>query len=86
MSAPDLHGGKIREAAAALGLPASEILDFSANVNFLGPTPAVVEAARRAVCEIGWYPLDPRPGCAGPPRSSWTSARTRCCWATGPRS
>ncbi len=62
MSAPDLHGGKIREAAAALGLPASEILDFSANVNFLGPTPAVVEAARRAVCEIGWYPLDPPTG------------------------
>lgn len=59
MSAPDLHGGKIREAAAALGLPACEILDFSANINFLGPTPAVVEAARRAVSEMAWYPLDP---------------------------
>ena len=58
----DLHGGKIREAAAALGLDVAGLLDFSANVNFLGPTPAVVAAARRAVDEMAWYPLDPPVG------------------------
>jgi threonine-phosphate decarboxylase len=58
----DLHGGKIREAAAALGLDAAGLLDFSMNVNFLGPTPAVLAAARRAVDEMAWYPLDPPVG------------------------
>ncbi len=55
----DIHGGKLREAAAALGLEATAMLDFSANVNFLGPTPDVMAAARRAVDEMAWYPLDP---------------------------
>jgi threonine-phosphate decarboxylase len=55
----DVHGGRIREAAAALGRPVAEMLDFSANVNFLGPAPAVVGAARAAVDEMGWYPSDP---------------------------
>ncbi len=54
-----MHGGKIREAATALGIPGDELLDFSANVNFLGPSPRVMAAARRAVGEMGWYPLDP---------------------------
>jgi len=58
----DLHGGKIREAAAALGLDVAGLLDFSMNVNFLGPTPAVLAAARRGVDEIAWYPLDPPVG------------------------
>jgi threonine-phosphate decarboxylase len=59
MGGSDLHGGKVREASESLGIPGHELLDFSANINFLGPSPRVVEAARRAVDEIGWYPLDP---------------------------
>lgn len=55
----DLHGGKIREAAAGLGVEAREILDFSANINFLGPGTAVVAAAREAIDEMSWYPEDP---------------------------
>lgn len=55
----DAHGGKIREASALLGIPGGELLDFSANINFLGPSPQAVAAARRAVDEMGWYPLDP---------------------------
>jgi threonine-phosphate decarboxylase len=55
----DVHGGRIREAAAALGRPPAEMLDFSANVNFLGPAPSVVVAARAAVDEMAWYPSDP---------------------------
>jgi len=58
----DLHGGKIREAAAALGFDVAGLLDFSMNVNFLGPTPGVLAAARRAVDEMAWYPLDPPVG------------------------
>lgn len=56
---PDLHGGKIREAAAVQGVDPHEFLDYSANVNFLGPTPAVLAAARRAIDETAWYPVDP---------------------------
>ncbi|MHB0980030.1 MAG: hypothetical protein ACYC5Q_08190, partial [Thermoleophilia bacterium] len=53
---PDTHGGKIREASELLGIPGGELLDFSANINFLGPSPQAVAAARRAVDEMGWYP------------------------------
>lgn len=56
---PDLHGGKIREAAAAQGIDPCKFLEYSANVNFLGPTPAVAAAARRAIDEMAWYPVDP---------------------------
>lgn len=58
-SAADLHGGRIREASELLGIPGNELLDFSASINFLGPTPQVVAAARRAVDDMGWYPLEP---------------------------
>src|SRR5680860_1575687 len=44
---PDEHGGRVRERAAMLGKEPEELLDFSANVNFLGPTLPVVAAARR---------------------------------------
>ncbi len=33
----NIHGGNIREIAKAAGLPASDIIDFSANINPLGP-------------------------------------------------
>lgn len=55
----DRHGGKIREAAARLGAGPRELLDFSANVNFLGPTEAVLAAARGSLDEVAWYPCDP---------------------------
>src|SRR5680860_1283471 len=56
---PDEHGGRVRERAAFLGRKPEELLDFSANVNFLGPTLPVVAAARRAIDEMAWYPQDP---------------------------
>src|SRR5680860_366276 len=56
---PDEHGGRVRERAAMLGKEPEELLDFSANVNFLGPTLPVVAAARRAIDEMAWYPQDP---------------------------
>lgn len=56
---PDEHGGRVRKRAAMLGMEPEELLDFSANVNFLGPTLPVLAAARRAIDEMAWYPQDP---------------------------
>jgi threonine-phosphate decarboxylase len=55
----DFHGGKIREAAARLGRRPEEMLDFSANINFLGPGAEVTAAAHAALEEMAWYPADP---------------------------
>ena len=36
------HGGNLRQAAERYGISEEEILDFSANINPLGPPPAVL--------------------------------------------
>ena len=43
------HGGQLRQIAARFNLPASQLLDFSANINPEGPPPAVLPALRRAL-------------------------------------
>ncbi len=43
------HGGQLFALAAHLGLAASEILDFSANINPDGPPPGVLQALRQAL-------------------------------------
>jgi histidinol-phosphate aminotransferase len=48
------HGGLHSEELASLGLRASDIIDFSVNVNPYGPSPAVLAAARNA--PIDRYP------------------------------
>lgn len=50
------HGGNIWEASERYGFPTSRILDFSANINFLGPSPRVVETLRDALSDIVHYP------------------------------
>lgn len=55
MSCP-AHGGNLRWAAARYGLPPEKFLDFSANVNPLGPPRAAVRAARRALRAASAYP------------------------------
>ncbi|PSR21519.1 MAG: threonine-phosphate decarboxylase [Sulfobacillus acidophilus] len=50
------HGGQIHQAARALGLPVSQILDFSANINPLGPPPSVRRALVQALDDIRFYP------------------------------
>lgn len=50
------HGGNIFAAAAARNLPWQQILDFSASINPLGPSPAAREAILCAMDRIVHYP------------------------------
>lgn len=54
--AVDPHGGNLRALAARSGLPPSRILDFSANINPLGPVPALRAVLRNAFEDILHYP------------------------------
>jgi cobyric acid synthase CobQ/L-threonine-O-3-phosphate decarboxylase len=58
---PDLpaHGGNIRSMAAALGCAPEEILDFSANINPLGPPAWLRPVVARALAQASHYP-EPR--------------------------
>ncbi len=60
------HGGRAFELARRLGLAPGEILDFSANVNPLGPPPGLKRVLQRALAEIVNYP-EPH---AGPLRAA----------------
>lgn len=51
-----LHGGRLSAAAAANNLEPEEILDFSANINFLGPPPILISAIRENAGKIANYP------------------------------
>jgi threonine-phosphate decarboxylase len=51
-----VHGGNIYEAIKRYGLEGREILDFSSNVNPLGPSSAAQRAARKALALIDRYP------------------------------
>lgn len=50
------HGGNLEWASERYGLAAEEFIDFSSNVNPLGPPPRALEAARAAVNEAARYP------------------------------
>lgn len=50
------HGGDILGRARRLGIPAEELLDFSASINPLGTPPAVLQAAREALEQSHHYP------------------------------
>lgn len=51
-----IHGGRLFAIARERGWDWREILDFSASINPLGPSPAVFEAIRSAAGEIAHYP------------------------------
>ena len=44
-----LHGGELRQIADRFGIPVSELLDFSANINPEGPPPAVLSCLRTSL-------------------------------------
>ncbi|MEC9490433.1 MAG: histidinol-phosphate transaminase, partial [Halanaerobiales bacterium] len=50
------HGGKLIEAAQKNNLKQDQIIDFSANINFLGPPTLIKEAIRANVSKIDNYP------------------------------
>jgi adenosylcobyric acid synthase len=50
------HGGNLRLAAERSGLPPSRIVDFSANLNPLGPPPWLGEAVAAGLSAAGSYP------------------------------
>jgi threonine-phosphate decarboxylase len=51
-----IHGGNLRAAAAKYGLNPAEIIDFSANINPLGPSPQVEKAIVNAMPGMVHYP------------------------------
>ena len=51
-----VHGGNIREAIKRYGLEGRKVLDFSSNVNPLGPSAAARRAAKKALSLIDHYP------------------------------
>jgi threonine-phosphate decarboxylase len=50
------HGGNIYEAARRYGYAENKLLDFSSNVNPLGPSSVAKRAAKKALSSIGRYP------------------------------
>ncbi|MHB1127168.1 MAG: threonine-phosphate decarboxylase CobD [Bacillota bacterium] len=56
------HGGNLWAAARNYGLAVEEIIDFSASINPLGPSPAALEAIRQHLDLIRHYP---DPNCTG---------------------
>lgn len=54
--AKNYHGGNLKEAARLYGLGEEDFLDFSANINPLGPSPQVWDAIRQALPGITHYP------------------------------
>ncbi len=52
----DTHGGDIWQASTLTGIPPGDIIDFSANINPLGPSPMATEALKEALGMVGAYP------------------------------
>ena len=57
-----LHGGRVHAMARDLGIPLAALLDFSANINPLGPPPGVTTVLREAsVSDLAAYPDESAP-------------------------
>ncbi len=51
-----VHGGNVEETVRRYGILGGKIMDFSSNVNPLGPSPAAVRAAKRSLAFIDRFP------------------------------
>ncbi len=47
-----LHGGQLHQIASDFGIDASQLLDFSANINPEGPSPTVITALRESLNDL----------------------------------
>lgn len=56
-----IHGGDVDRTARKYGLKAEEIIDFSANINPIGPSTKVISAIEEDIARIAHYP-DPEAG------------------------
>ena len=54
--APRIHGGNLREAAQRFDLREKDLVDFSSNVNPLGPSRAARSAVKRCLDRLDRYP------------------------------
>ena len=52
------HGGRLFEIARARGWDWRDLVDFSASINPLGPSPAVLDAIHNAIGEVVHYDED----------------------------
>lgn len=52
----DRHGGDVHAAAREIGRPVKDLLDFSASINPLGPSPLTRRAMVAALAEVVHYP------------------------------
>lgn len=53
---PRQHGGDVWALTRKYGIPLEKIVDFSAPINFLGPSPRAIEAVKRFAELIKFYP------------------------------
>jgi len=51
-----IHGGNVEEIARQYGLREEEIINFSANINPLGPPSKVIKALKENLDKIARYP------------------------------
>lgn len=51
-----IHGGNVKEIARKYGLKEEKIIDFSANINPLGPSPKVTKTLKESLSKIARYP------------------------------
>lgn len=56
MAHKPVHGGNVWTAAQRWGLPVDQILDFSANINPLGPSPQALQAIEENLTQLIHYP------------------------------
>jgi threonine-phosphate decarboxylase len=56
------HGGRVLTIAREHAVDYRDLLDFSANINPLGPSPKAVEAIQQAIDRIGVYPEETSAG------------------------
>ena len=79
-----IHGRNVNLASRRYNIPVHELLDFSANISPLGPSPQSVSAV---IDNLGGISSYPDPDCTELKsvlaRPTWASGKSCYSWATG---